>query len=135
MPYTGGSSNNNSTSSRFGFGGSQRNQSSSAFEFGGATSSRFNSSKQDSPLTEKSFNFNTGLTSSATDNSFSPRRARFDNDQNREIGSIKRWTGERGFGFIRRANGGPDLFCHIRSLKDGIQTLEEVNTYQLKYQN
>ena len=61
------------------------------------------------------------------DNSFSPRRPRLNNDQRRETGSVKRWTEERGFGFIRRANGGQDLFCHVRSLQDGMRTLEEVN--------
>jgi cold shock CspA family protein len=40
---------------------------------------------------------------------------------------VKRWTDGRGFGFIRRANGGPDLFCHARSLQNGLQALEEVN--------
>jgi len=105
---------------------------SSRFNFGGSTSSRFQSGKQDSTSTEKSFD--TGLTGSTTENLFSSRRTRFDNDQNREIGSVKRWTIERGFGFIRRSNGGPDLFCHIRSLKDGRQTLEEGQTVEYRIQ-
>jgi len=124
----GGSPNNNSTSSRFGFGDSSRNQPSSSFNFGGSSSSRVHSRQQDSTSPDQSFDFNTGLTSSGTDNLFSSRRTRSDNNQRRETGSVKRWTEERGFGFIRRANGGPDLFCHVRSLKDGIRALDEVNS-------
>ena len=30
----------------------------------------------------------------------------------REMGVIKRWTPEKGFGFIGRDNGGEDAFCH-----------------------
>jgi cold shock CspA family protein len=114
MPFTRGSSNNNSTSSRFGFEGSSRNQSSSAFEFGGNTSSK--------------------LHSTSTDNLFSSNRSGLDNDQKRQTGSIKRWSNERGFGFIRRANGGPDLFCHIRSVQNGVQVLDEVK-FSLIYNN
>jgi cold shock CspA family protein len=125
MPFGGVSSNNNSTSSRFGFGGggSGRNQS-SAFDFGGNTSSKFYSRNDEGTSPN-----------SMTENSFSSRRTQFDNDQTREIGSVKRWTNDRGFGFIRRANGGPDLFCHVRSLKGGIQSLDEVNFHLFKSQN
>jgi len=51
---------------------------------------------------------------------------------NREMGSVKRWTAERGFGFIRRASGGPDLFCHVRSLRDGMQMLDEGQTVEYR---
>lgn len=44
-----------------------------------------------------------------------------------QTGSVKRWNEDRGFGFIRQSRGGPDLFCHARSLKDGLEKLEEVN--------
>jgi len=94
---------------------------SSKFSFGG---SKFQSGKQDSVSIENSM----------TENLFSSRRTRFDNDQKREIGSVKRWANERGFGFIRRSNGGPDLFCHVRSLKDGIQALEEGQTVEYRVQ-
>jgi len=50
------------------------------------------------------------------------------------MGSVKRWTGERGFGFIRRASGGADLFCHVRSLKNGVQALEEGQTVEFRVQ-
>jgi len=132
MPF-GGSSNNNSTSSRFGFGNSRRNQPSSSFDFGGMKSN-LNYEQQDPSSSENAFSYNRGYPDSGTDNSFSPQRTRFDNNQKREMGSVKRWTGERGFGFIRRANGGPDLFCHVRSLKDGITALEEGQTVQFTIQ-
>jgi cold shock CspA family protein len=133
VPSGGGSwDNNNSTSSKFGFGGSSRNRSSSsAFDFGGDTSSRLNSRGQDPNSGEKSFDFNTGLTSSGTDNLFSSSRTRFDSNKKRQTGSVKRWNSERGFGFIRRSDGGPDLFCHVRSVRDGARTLEEVNSQEL----
>jgi len=128
MPFIAGSSNNNPTSSRFGFDRTSRNQSSSSFfDFGGTKSSELHSEQQSK---EKIFNFNTGLTSSTKDSFFSSRRTGLDNNQTREMGSVKRWTGDRGFGFIRRANGGPDLFCHVRSLKDGIRTLTEGQTVE-----
>jgi len=72
--------------------------------------------------------------STEQDNLFSSRRPRFDNEQKRQIGSVKRWSNERGFGFIRRTNGGPDLFCHVRSLKNGVETLEEGQTVEYKIQ-
>lgn len=60
------------------------------------------------------------------DNLFSSRQGPAENDRKRQIGSIKRWSNERGFGFIRRTSGGPDLFCHVRSLRNGLQSLDEV---------
>ena len=30
----------------------------------------------------------------------------------REMGTVKRWNAEKGFGFIGRANGGDDAFVH-----------------------
>ncbi len=37
----------------------------------------------------------------------------------RERGWIARWFSERGFGFVRRPVGGPDVFVHVRDLLDG----------------
>ena len=99
------------------------------FDFGGSKFSSLNTVKQTSTPVEKSFNFSTDLMSSVRNNLFSSKRIQID-DKNKsqcELGLVKRWTTERGYGFIRRANGGPDLFCHVRSLSDGLRTLEEVN--------
>ena len=70
MPFGGGSPNNNSTSSRFGFGGGSGRNQSSAFDFGGNTSSKFYSRNDEGTSPN-----------SMTENSFSPRRTQFDNDQ------------------------------------------------------
>ena len=35
----------------------------------------------------------------------------------REAGELIDWKDERGFGFIRRPEGGPDLFVHIKSIE------------------
>ncbi|KAF6231745.1 hypothetical protein HO173_010047 [Letharia columbiana] len=35
-----------------------------------------------------------------------------ENDSAREMGTVKRWNAEKGFGFIGRANGGDDAFVH-----------------------
>ena len=35
-----------------------------------------------------------------------------EDDSAREMGQIKRWNAEKGFGFIGRANGGDDAFVH-----------------------
>jgi cold shock CspA family protein len=130
VPFGGGFSSNNSTSSKFGFGGSSRSPQSS-FDFGGNRASRSRFGDEDSTSTEKPFRFNRGLSNSRTDSLFSSEKTSTDDNQKREMGSVKRWTFDRGFGFIRRANGGSDLFCHARSLKDGLRALEEVISNQL----
>lgn len=119
------SSYNNSTSSRFNFGGGARRSNDSAFQFGGTRSSEFHSEDDTFKSTERTFNFRSGVTGSNTDNLFSSRRGQ--TNQKRQVGVVKRWTGEQGFGFIRPTDGGPDLFCHARSLKNGLEALEEVN--------
>ena len=32
-------------------------------------------------------------------------------------GKLKTWNADRGFGFIKDDNGGPDMFLHINELK------------------
>jgi CspA family cold shock protein len=32
-------------------------------------------------------------------------------------GKLKMWNADRGFGFIKDDNGGPDMFLHINELK------------------
>ncbi|UJR31912.1 hypothetical protein I4U23_019386 [Adineta vaga] len=133
--FIGGSSDNNSTSSRFGFGGNSRNQSSpSEYRFGGTTSSKLHSFGRDSAAADKSFDYSSGLTGKTTDDFFSSRRNQTSGNGKREIGSVKRWTDERGFGFIRRNNGGPDLFCHARSLRNGLRALSEGQIVQYTIQ-
>ena len=119
--------NNNSTSTRFGLGGrGGRSRSPSSYDFGGGNSSSLFADESDSRPPRKSSNLFGDVSSSNADSFFQSRTPRASSDGKRETGSVKRWTGERGFGFIRRANGGPDLFCHARSLKDGLQALQEV---------
>ncbi|CAF0914317.1 unnamed protein product [Adineta steineri] len=122
-----------STSSRYGFGNPSRNQSSSAFNYGGNTSSDLHSIEQDSTPNERSYDFSGGFNNSNSENLFSSRRTQTDS-RKRETGSVKRWTEERGFGFIRRSNGGPDLFCHTRSLKDGLRSLDEGQLVEFRIQ-
>ena len=38
--------------------------------------------------------------------------AAVEDDSAREMGTVKRWNAEKGFGFITRANGGDDAFAH-----------------------
>jgi len=115
-------------SSRSGFGRRSRDDS-SAFEFGGRRSTEYHG---DNDSTK--FDMNTGVTDSSTENLFSSRRGGFGNTQAQQLGSVKRWSAERGFGFIRRTNGGPDLFCHVRSLRNGLEELEEGQQVQYRIQ-
>ncbi|CAF0746317.1 unnamed protein product [Rotaria sordida] len=127
-PFFERSSDDESPSPRRNFGTFSRNQSSSSsssvFNFGGTASSKLQFKEQESTSTEKPLRFSENLTSSTRENLFSSKKPRITNEQTRELGSVKRWTPERGFGFIRRTNSGQDLFCHVRSLKDGVQSLE-----------
>ncbi|CAF4071823.1 unnamed protein product [Rotaria magnacalcarata] len=45
------------------------------------------------------------------------------NINEQETGIVKQWNAKRGFGFIRRKVDGTDLFVHVKSLKDGLQSL------------
>ncbi|CAF3368895.1 unnamed protein product [Rotaria sp. Silwood1] len=51
-----------------------------------------------------------------------------------ETGIIKQWNKERGFGFVRRALNGKDLFVHVKSLKDGLRELEIGQQIQFRIQ-
>ncbi|CAF2116748.1 unnamed protein product [Rotaria magnacalcarata] len=121
-------SDDNSTSTSSNFGSTLRNRPSrsrsNSFSFGGDESSKLNSEEQDSTSTGRTYKFKESLSKSSGDDLFSSKTPQATNEQTREFGSVKRWTAERGFGFIRRASSGQDLFCHVRSLKDGVQSLE-----------
>ena len=51
------------------------------------------------------------------------------NDSGRLTGTVARWQDQRGFGFIKPADGGDDLFCHTSSITDG-EALEEGSTVE-----
>ncbi|MCO1582417.1 cold-shock protein [Crossiella sp. SN42] len=41
-------------------------------------------------------------------------------------GTVKWFNGEKGFGFIAQADGGPDVFVHFSAIQgNGYRTLEE----------
>jgi hypothetical protein len=76
---------------------------------------------------KKSSNWPDDQSRSSSSSFFSSKTAQTSSSNTPGTGTVKRWTGERGFGFIRRADDGSDLFCHIRSLKGGLTELQEVN--------
>lgn len=39
------------------------------------------------------------------------------------MGTITFWNAEKGFGFIKRDDGRPDLFCHINEVADDVEAL------------
>ncbi len=50
----------------------------------------------------------------------------------REIGTVKWFNNEKGFGFIQREQG-PDVFVHFRSIQgDGYRTLQEGQRVEFK---
>ena len=38
-------------------------------------------------------------------------------------GTISFWNAEKGFGFIQRDDGRPDLFCHINEVVEDVEAL------------
>jgi len=49
----------------------------------------------------------------------------------REIGTVKWFNGEKGFGFIARNNGEKDVFVHFSAIiGDGFKTLKENDTVE-----
>jgi CspA family cold shock protein len=40
------------------------------------------------------------------------------------VGKIKKWDENRGFGFISRDDGQPDIFAHIKYCRPGFQPTE-----------
>jgi len=104
--------------------------------FGGSTSKSQEQSSTSSMFSSSSTSSATSAFGSQTTPSSASDRSSILRSvlQDRETGSVKRWTKERGFGFIRRSSGGTDLFVHVRNLKDGVQELEEGQQVEFKVQ-
>lgn len=62
----------------------------------------------------------TGFTSPSRKARWKPSNA----NVNRINGTVIKWNNERGFGFVRRHDGGADLFVHASDLRrSGIESL------------
>jgi cold shock CspA family protein len=42
----------------------------------------------------------------------------------RIVGTVVTWLDEKGFGFVRRDDGGPDCFVHVKALNGVASRLE-----------
>ena len=52
-------------------------------------------------------------------------------ENNMAQGTVKWFNGEKGFGFIARADGGPDVFVHYSAVQgEGFRTLDEGQTVE-----
>jgi len=47
-------------------------------------------------------------------------------------GTLKRWNGDKGFGFIQPEDGGEDVFCHVSGLLDGEGSVLEGDRVQFR---
>src|SRR5215217_699612 len=55
-----------------------------------------------------------------------PASARLEGQRRMATGTIRRFNGQKGFGFIQPEGGGPDVFVHITAVQAaGLQTLNE----------
>jgi CspA family cold shock protein len=47
-------------------------------------------------------------------------------------GTMLRWNGEKGFGFIQPSDGGEKVFCHVSGLSDGVGSVLEGDKVNFK---
>eukprot|EP00747_Dinoflagellata_sp_TGD_P200980 gnl/TRDRNA2_/TRDRNA2_74436_c0_seq1.p2 gnl/TRDRNA2_/TRDRNA2_74436_c0~~gnl/TRDRNA2_/TRDRNA2_74436_c0_seq1.p2 ORF type:complete len:143 (-),score=22.46 gnl/TRDRNA2_/TRDRNA2_74436_c0_seq1:241-609(-) len=47
-------------------------------------------------------------------------------------GQMIRWNEDKGFGFIKPDDGGPDIFCHVSSLLDGKDSVRDGDYLKFK---